>query len=745
LWLPLAAHAAPALPADPVQAHVDAVHAESAALRRQLLKAWTFEADATPTQGYYSQFAAAPIQHIIAAMALNENKTAVALAQTALANPNMSSHFGAVYEWTSVARAFAMFNSKSGWTSVATMRASTEECMKNMTFHYAVKSVGADKFCGGVPPSQGGGSMCTSGSENLDYDAKSSGYIALRELSKFVEYKDRPLGVPVPPTPPGPTHLPRCNHCCKAGCGLKCCSPEPPAPQKCCCLARDANVSHCPVAPSPPPVPRLMTVSEAVAEWDEYFYNKLKHQALSGLFSENGSPNYWYRTWPAIFNLADFGSPRVRQRAKMFIDLAFIEGDSLQVGGFRAGAKMRAKKDGGDYPCGNTTSPIVAYQAGMGRCAGDAMKPVLLGTGGPPVWKYADGQGVDTPPVWWPHFASAVIEMQTSAYNMSATVVMLRARTTAQKAARAEFTLQNRLLGETNQTHPSAGLSLNSSIVHHFYRTASFGLGSIFFNPAKQNATFGAPPQESMVELVFANEDHSAVGIPHASGPKWSAQEGGALITAQCTGALGCIARYAGDFSTEIYNVSAVHRREAAQGDWIFVEPSNGLEAWAAVRYAWGGLNESVSSVREGVIGSGNRSFQLVPTDPTAPLVLFAGNGSTFGSLQQFMGAVLQADLSVSKPAADGTRVVTFVPPAGSKPCPELCRPITFPWSLTQATLKMPSVGGKALVDQPSLAYDGPFMMSTLGSATVRTSSGDGDGAIREEFDFSTDRITRLK
>ena len=84
-------------------------------------------------------------------------------------------------------------------------------------------------------------------------------------------------------------------------------------------------------------------------------------------------------------------------------------------------------------------------------------------------------------------------------------------------------------------------------------------------------------------------------------------------------------------------------------------------------------------------------------------------NGPTFGSLQQFMGAVLQADLSVSKPAADGTRVVTFVPPAGSKPCPELCRPITFPWSLTQATLKMPSVGGKTLVDQPSLAYDGPF------------------------------------
>eukprot|EP01048_Picozoa_sp_COSAG05_P009317 COSAG05_NODE_757_length_7492_cov_8.402543_4_plen_263_part_00 len=250
LWLPLAAYSAPQ-PADPVQAHVDAVHAQSAALRRQLLTAWTFEPDATPSPGYYSSFAGAPIQHIIAAMSLNENATAVALAQTALANPNISSHFMSVYEWTCVARAFAMFNSKSSWKNAATMHSSTEESMKNMTFQYAIKNTGADKFCDGVPPSKGGGSMCTSGSENLDYDAKSSGYIALLELSKFPEYKDRPLGAPS--APPGPTHLPRCNHCCKSGCGTKCCSAEPPAPQKCCCLARVKNESHCPAPPPPHP------------------------------------------------------------------------------------------------------------------------------------------------------------------------------------------------------------------------------------------------------------------------------------------------------------------------------------------------------------------------------------------------------------------------------------------------------------------------------------------------------------
>ena len=130
-----------------------------------------------------------------------------------------------------------MFNSQSGWGgNAAMMRATTETSMKTMLFDYSVQMCNAKQFCGGVAPSRGGGSMCTSGSENLDYDAKSSCYIALRELSKFPEFKDRLLESPPPPpppppspSPPGPPRLPRCNSCCKAGCGLMCCSSPPPA------------------------------------------------------------------------------------------------------------------------------------------------------------------------------------------------------------------------------------------------------------------------------------------------------------------------------------------------------------------------------------------------------------------------------------------------------------------------------------------------------------------------------------
>ena len=85
---------------------------------------------------------------------------------------------------------------------------------------------------------------------------------------------------------------------------------------------------------------------------------------------ELGSTNYWYRTWPAVFNLLDLPiSPIVRQRAKMFVDIAMIEAEQAtthrqhaslgcrspawpnsnptgeaSIQGVRGGQKSRAKK-----------------------------------------------------------------------------------------------------------------------------------------------------------------------------------------------------------------------------------------------------------------------------------------------------------------------------------------------------------------------------------------------------------------
>ena len=169
--------------------------------------------------------------------------------------------------------------------------------------------------------------------------------------------------------------------------------------QECCCR----NVTVCPPAPSPAPPRFNLTVTEYASEWDEYFFRYLTDKALHGLMSELGSPNYWYnmhvamqtsfvypiaqpsihlitqpsihppnhstmlaryRTYPALFNLFDLSSARVSRRAGMFLDLAFLESEQMAVRGFRAGFKMRAKKDGGDYPVYNTTAdPMVCMPA----------------------------------------------------------------------------------------------------------------------------------------------------------------------------------------------------------------------------------------------------------------------------------------------------------------------------------------------------------------------------------------------
>jgi hypothetical protein len=207
-------------------------------------------------------------------------------------------------------------------------------------------------------------------------------------------------------------------------------------------------------------------------------------------------------------------------------------------------------------------------------------------------------------------------------------------------------------------------------------------------------------------------------------------------VLAKCGGALGC--HYDGDFSHEIYNASVLHH--SASSGWVFVEPANGLRAWAAVRFAWGGLNTSASSMSEGVVGSGNTSFKVVPADPAAPMVLFAGSAPAFGSFEEFVAAVEAAEMSVAS-RADGTKDVTFIPPG--RPAGGAER-IVFPWSQSKATLRMPSVGGKPLEDQPAEAYSGPFMQSMLGTIKVRTVAGSWGGAFAEEFDFETDTITRV-
>lgn len=86
-------------------------------------------------------------------------------------------------------------------------------------------------------------------------------------------------------------------------------------------------------------------LSENLKAWEQWAYDWLKARATGGLFVELGA-DYWGRTWPNILNLLDLpSSSRVRQRAKMFIDIAQVESEQAAVNGVRTGQKSRAKND----------------------------------------------------------------------------------------------------------------------------------------------------------------------------------------------------------------------------------------------------------------------------------------------------------------------------------------------------------------------------------------------------------------
>ena len=252
-------------------------------------------------------------------------------------------------------------------------------------------------------------------------------------------------------------------------------------------------------------------------------------------------------------------------------------------------------RSGGTYD--SDPDDVFKYEAGAGRCAHGSLAPVLYGEGRPPVWALND---------WHPHFGARVIELETSSYEMGPTTIMVHNRT-AKLATPPTFTVRNRLLGEMNATHPSL-LSTNSSLVHYYHRTPSFGAGSLIFNPNPDPASppggggggakrlFGAPPQESFLGVTFDNPDHTTIGIPHSSGTKWCAQIEGAIVAAKCP---KC--SYDGDFAVELYNVSSTW----TEGGWAFAAAANGIDAWAAITPAWGGFNLT------SMVNSSNSSFRL--------------------------------------------------------------------------------------------------------------------------------------
>ena len=223
------------------------------------------------------------------------------------------------------------------------------------------------------------------------------------------------------------------------------------------------------------------TVTERFNAWNEFFKEFLKYWGLNGLWMEHGSSSYEYHTYPSYFNLADLApDPVVRQRARMFLDLALIEAEQITISNQRGGSKSRAKKGG----LGSTFNPYRGLLYGeRGSILGHAViaasqyqppdAAVLLHKFGPPV---------------------------------------------------PTFEITNRHAGGANKEGQL------SRLIHYAYRTPEYVIGAATFDPNRKG--IGSAGRWSGV--IF--RDLSAIAMRGYTGEKWCVQSKDVMIAQRALG-----------------------------------------------------------------------------------------------------------------------------------------------------------------------------------------------------------------
>ena len=196
------------------------------------------------------------------------------------------------------------------------------------------------------------------------------------------------------------------------------------------------------------------TVQEHYLAWEKFFYAQLKERATRGVFVELASNNYWYRTWPCMFNLLDLpSSQRVRQRAKMFVDIAMVEAEQVAINGVRGGQKSRSKKD--DLPHYNGLFGTM-YSSLAPMFYGDNLTTTSMGR-------------------------ARIIDAEATSYKMSNVSVLMH-----QLGKPAVYTVRNRMLGQFAPRGSKVQLALVSDQVHHVEVTPSYSIGGVEFSPTNK-------------------------------------------------------------------------------------------------------------------------------------------------------------------------------------------------------------------------------------------------------------------
>jgi hypothetical protein len=220
----------------------------------------------------------------------------------------------------------------------------------------------------------------------------------------------------------------------------------------------------------------------------------------------------------------------------MFIDLAMLEEELSSVTGVRAGSKSRDKKAECPTCSSQGSDPALAHHMYT------ALTPELYGDHlNGPVGRL---------------YSAPISTMQLGDYQMGNVSVLVH-RFGAAPETNGVFSMKNRLLGQlfgssddaatcsearcnaTFRPYPCScwgGGSWHPLVprprqIHVVSRTPAYGLSGVVFNP---HDAFVANCQQRGTGLVFANDEHSAVALPHLTGEKWGLVEDDLMMVQRC-------------------------------------------------------------------------------------------------------------------------------------------------------------------------------------------------------------------
>lgn len=483
-------------------------------------------------------------------------------------------------------------------------------------------------------------------------------------------------------------------------------------------------------------LPDKTTVYETAIAWENFTWSWLKTKALHGFFDELGSSGYWSRTWPCVWDLHSLSDPdsRVKQRAKMFIDLAMLEAELASIHGVRAGQKSRDKKGStcavlknnsrGEFNASETCAKMTGNNPNLAHHMYTALTPQLYGddVNGPLARLYQ----------------APIVTQQIGDYRMGNVSILIHKLGVAPDT-HGVYTMRNRMEGQiepnpqtcskerctqTFRPYPCAcyggGVAYHNLLprpkqVHVVSRTPAWSLAGVEFSP---NDAFIANSQQRGTGLVFANDDHSAVALPHLTGEKWGLIQDDLMFVQRCG---SC--NYGGPSLLQIFNATSVWQR----GEWWFMSAADvdgKAMGWAAMRAAYGGTFFGNATGPSSPRITGNVNLN----DVWSPLILIA-SGASNATAGEFVAQVENAPLTVS---ADRSHI-SFG-----------WRGKQFEFSPGPSTWKgkwaLPTIDGKPIDNDPPFLYQSPHMNAELDSEVVMTTYG----SYKLKYDFGDDTITRV-